>query len=73
MYFHFMLNDVLFYLYPVHQAFGATVTALEIGAEVTHVEENTPAFKAGLRVGDILLALDHWQVSVDKLSAMFDA
>ena len=56
-----------------HNAFGASVTALEIGLKVTQVEENSPAFNAGLQVGDIFLALNHWQVSVDKLSAMLDA
>jgi predicted metalloprotease with PDZ domain len=58
---------------PVHNALGATVTALDIGVKVIQVEENTPAFKAGLQVGDILLALNHWQVSVDKLNVMLDA
>lgn len=57
----------------IRNAFGATVTALETGVKVTQVEENTPAFKAGLQVGDVLLALNRWQVSVDKLSAMLDA
>ena len=57
---------------PFCNGFGAALVALEIGAKVTQVEENTPAFKAGLQVGDILLALDHWQVSVDKLPAMLD-
>ncbi|MFT4938708.1 MAG: putative metalloprotease with PDZ domain [Paraglaciecola sp.] len=52
--------------------FGATVTALETGVKIIQVVENTAAFKAGLQINDQLIAINNWQVSMEKLSTQLD-
>jgi serine protease Do len=48
--------------------FGATVIDDDAGCQLSQVEENGPAFDAGLKVGDIVLRVDERDV---KVSASF--
>lgn len=47
--------------------FGAAYKATDTGVLITQVSENTPAYKAGLQVGDQLLSLDDWQITTGNL------
>ncbi|WP_133470354.1 M61 family metallopeptidase [Paraglaciecola marina] len=52
--------------------FGAMVKPRDIGIELTQVTEQTSAYDAGLQVGDILIAIDNWQVSTDNLKTQLN-
>ena len=47
--------------------FGASFKSSETGVIITQVSENTPAYHAGLQVGDQLISFDDWQVSTGNL------
>lgn len=52
---------------PVAIDFGAQIKALEIGLQILQVTEQSASYKAGLQVGDVLMAIDDWVVSKDNL------
>jgi predicted metalloprotease with PDZ domain len=52
---------------PIGVEFGAQIKALEIGLQIIQVTEQTAAYKSGLQVGDVLIAMDEWVVSKDNL------
>lgn len=52
--------------------FGAMAKPRDIGIEVTQVTEHTAAYIAGLQVGDIVIAIDNWQVSTDNLKTQLN-
>ncbi|WP_158970032.1 M61 family metallopeptidase [Paraglaciecola sp. L3A3] len=47
--------------------FGAQVTDKEVGVVINQVTEHSSAYKAGLQVGDVLIALNNWQVSKTEI------
>lgn len=47
--------------------FGAQIKAQETGVIIIQVTEHTAAYQAELQVGDILIALDKWQVTKENL------
>lgn len=49
--------------------FGAQVKALEIGLQMIQVTEHTAAYESGLQVGDVLIAIDKWEVNKENLMA----
>jgi len=52
---------------PIKIEFGALIKAREIGIQIIQVTEETSAYKAGLQVGDVLIAIDKWVVSKENL------
>lgn len=52
--------------------FGAAFKAADTGVLVTQVSENTPAYNAGLQVGDQLISFDDWQVSAANLLTIYN-
>ncbi|MDU0354856.1 PDZ domain-containing protein [Paraglaciecola aquimarina] len=48
---------------PLLYDFGALCADKEIGVAITQVSEFTSAYEAGLQVGDVLIAMNNWQVS----------
>ncbi|MEP1553410.1 MAG: PDZ domain-containing protein [Paraglaciecola sp.] len=52
--------------------FGAMAKPRDIGIELTQVIEDTAAYNSGLQVGDILIAIDNWQVSADNLKTQLN-
>lgn len=57
---------------PIHMEFGAQFKAREIGIEITQVSEGTAAFLSGLMVGDIVISMDSWQLSKDRLKPILN-
>ena len=52
--------------------FGAQFKNKEIGIEITQVTENSAAYQAKLLAGDILVAIDGWQVSANNIFALIN-
>ncbi|MEH6710215.1 MAG: PDZ domain-containing protein [Paraglaciecola polaris] len=52
--------------------FGAAYKAADTGVIITQVSENTPAFHAGLQVGDQLISLNDWQLTNTNLLDIYD-
>jgi predicted metalloprotease with PDZ domain len=52
--------------------FGAQFKALNIGIEITQVAEQSSAYAAGILVGDIVVAIDSWQVNAANVLNMID-
>lgn len=52
--------------------FGAQIKARELGIEIIQVSEQTAAYAAGLMVGDIIIAMDSWQLSKDRLKPLLN-
>jgi predicted metalloprotease with PDZ domain len=52
---------------PIKIEFGAQIKAQEIGIQIIQVTEQTAAYKSGLQVGDVLIAIDKWVVSKENL------
>lgn len=52
--------------------FGAQFKALNIGIEITQVAEQSSAYAAGILVGDIVVAIDNWQVNATNVLNMID-
>jgi predicted metalloprotease with PDZ domain len=52
--------------------FGASYKKSELGVYILRVRENTPAYDAGLQVGDRLIAIDEWQVTHENLQMFID-
>jgi predicted metalloprotease with PDZ domain len=52
--------------------FGASLKKSSLGASVTKVIENTPAYHAGIQVNDHLIALNQWQIDADSFSQHLD-
>jgi predicted metalloprotease with PDZ domain len=52
--------------------FGANYKKAELGVKILRVRENTAAYSAGLQVGDIVIAMNQWQVNQDNLQALLD-
>lgn len=52
---------------PMKVEFGAQIKARDTGIQITQVSEHTAAFNAGLQVGDVLIAIDKWEVNKDNL------
>lgn len=53
-------------------AFGATYSEHACGVTITQVQQQTPAYEAGLQVGDHLIAIAGRQVSLHNLSKILD-
>jgi predicted metalloprotease with PDZ domain len=47
--------------------FGAQIKAREIGVQIIQVTEQTAAYEAGLQVGDVLVAIDQWEINKENL------
>ncbi|MBC3764598.1 M61 family metallopeptidase [Neptunicella marina] len=54
-----------------HQ-FGATYNAEPSGVKITSVLNDSPASKAGLAKGDVLVALGEWQITASNLQSLID-
>jgi predicted metalloprotease with PDZ domain len=52
--------------------FGAQVKPRELGVELVQESEDTAAHRAGMMVGDIVIALDNWQVSKERLKPLLN-
>ena len=52
--------------------FGAQFKALNIGIEITQVAEQSSAYAASILVGDIVIAIDNWQVNATNIFSMID-
>jgi predicted metalloprotease with PDZ domain len=52
--------------------FGAAFKAADTGIIITQVSENSPAYEAGLQVGDQLIAIDDWQITTANLLKIYD-
>jgi predicted metalloprotease with PDZ domain len=52
--------------------FGAQIKTREIGVQIIQVTQNTAAYESGLQVGDILIAINKWEVSKENLIAQID-
>lgn len=52
--------------------FGVQFKALNIGIEITQVTEQSSAYAAGILVGDIVVAVDNWQVNASTVLNMID-
>ena len=57
---------------PIKIEFGAQIKAQEIGIQIIQVSEQTAAYKSGLQVGDVLIAIDKWVVSKENLVAQLN-
>jgi predicted metalloprotease with PDZ domain len=56
----------------VKHDFGAQFKALNLGIEITQVAEQSSAYAAGILVGDIVVAIDSWQVNATNVLNMVD-
>ena len=54
-----------------HQ-FGASYKSTELGVKVLRVREETPAYDAGIQVGDRLIAIDQWQITNDNIQTLIN-
>lgn len=52
--------------------FGASFKAKETGIEISQVVEQSSAYDAGILVGDIIIALDSWQIGATNILTMLD-
>jgi predicted metalloprotease with PDZ domain len=52
--------------------FGVIFKAKEIGIEISQVVEHSSAYDAGILVGDIIIAIDEWQVSANNALTLID-
>ncbi|MEP2650352.1 MAG: PDZ domain-containing protein [Paraglaciecola sp.] len=52
--------------------FGAMAKQRDIGIELTQVTEHTAAYDSGLQVGDVLIAVDKWQISMGNLKSQLN-
>lgn len=52
--------------------FGATYEESSLGVKINQVLEASPAYHAGLFVGDILISVQNWQVNKLKLQSILD-
>lgn len=52
--------------------FGAMTSAQPTGVKITQVIENSASYIAGLQVGDIVIAIDNWQIQQQNLHAILD-
>jgi predicted metalloprotease with PDZ domain len=52
--------------------FGASFKAKETGIEISQVVEQSSAYDAGILVGDIIIALDSWQIGANNIFSMLD-
>ncbi|MEP7704674.1 PDZ domain-containing protein [Paraglaciecola sp. 25GB23A] len=52
--------------------FGASFKAKETGIEISQVVEQSSAYDAGILVGDIVIALDSWQIGATNVLTMLD-
>lgn len=52
--------------------FGASFKAKETGIEISQVVEQSSAYDAGILVGDIVIALDSWQIGATNILTMLD-
>lgn len=52
--------------------FGANYKKSDTGVQILRVRENTPAYSAGLQVGDQLIAMGQWQVTAENLQTLLD-
>ena len=57
---------------PIKIDFGAQIKAREIGIQIVQVTEQTAAYKSGLQVGDVLIAINKWVVSKENLIAQLN-
>ena len=57
---------------PIKVEFGAQLKAREIGVQITQVTEQTAAFNAGIQVGDVLIAVNKWELSKENLTSQFN-
>jgi predicted metalloprotease with PDZ domain len=53
--------------------FGASYQDKDSGIMIQSVQDGSPASKAGLQIGDILIAVDKWQVDSVKLQSILDS
>jgi predicted metalloprotease with PDZ domain len=47
--------------------FGAQIKAREIGVQILQVIEQSAAYDSGLQVGDVLIAIDKWEINKQNL------
>jgi predicted metalloprotease with PDZ domain len=52
--------------------FGVSFKAKETGIEISQVVEQSSAYDAGILVGDIVIALDSWQIGATNVLTMLD-
>jgi predicted metalloprotease with PDZ domain len=52
--------------------FGVSYKAKETGIEISQVVEQSSAYDAGILVGDIVIALDSWQIGATNVLTMLD-
>jgi predicted metalloprotease with PDZ domain len=52
--------------------FGAQLKAQEIGAKVLQVSQDSAAYRSGVQVHDIIIALGLWQISKENLQKQLD-
>lgn len=53
--------------------FGASYQDKDSGVILQSVQDGSPASRAGLQIGDILIAIDKWQVSSTTLQSILDS
>ncbi|PKG99161.1 M61 family metallopeptidase [Paraglaciecola sp. MB-3u-78] len=52
---------------PIKVEFGAQIKAQEIGVQIMQVTEQTAAYESGIQVGDVLIAIDRWEINKENL------
>tara|TARA_R110002153_G_scaffold6556_30_gene30204 strand:+ start:8907 stop:10745 length:1839 start_codon:yes stop_codon:yes gene_type:complete len=52
--------------------FGAQIKARDIGIQIIQVTEQTAAYESGLQVGDVLIAIDKWEINKENLVAQLN-
>lgn len=53
--------------------FGASYQDKDSGVIIQSVQDGSPASRAGLQIGDILIAIDKWQVKSAELQSILDS
>jgi predicted metalloprotease with PDZ domain len=53
--------------------FGAQIKARDTGIQIIQVTEQTAAYESGLQVGDVLIAIDKWEITKENLVAQLNA
>jgi len=53
---------------PIKIEFGAQIKARDIGVQIIQVTEHTGAYESGLQVGDVLIAIDKWEINKDNIA-----
>ncbi len=56
----------------IRHGFGAVIKGAETGVIINQVAEDSPAYQAGIQVGDRLVAIDQWQITPDNLHQVLD-